>query len=66
LNLYFGFSVANISNTAHIGGLVGGLAFGWLVAPTVYSEKKARAATPTIIVLGTEMILLAVWFLLFA
>jgi rhomboid protease GluP len=66
LNLYFGFSVSNISNTAHIGGLVGGLAFGWLVAPTVYSQKKARAATPIILVLGTEAILLAVWFFLFA
>jgi rhomboid protease GluP len=66
LNLYFGFSVANISNTAHIGGLLGGLAFGWLVAPTVYAQKRARAATPTIIVLGTEAILLAVWFFVFA
>jgi rhomboid protease GluP len=65
LNLYFGFSVSNISNTAHIGGLVGGLAFGWLVAPTVYSKKALRAATPTIIVLGIEMILLFVWFLFF-
>src|SRR5919112_2548059 len=64
LNLYFGFSVANISNTAHIGGLLGGLAFGWLVAPTVYSQKSARAATPTIIVLGAEVILLALWLLL--
>jgi rhomboid protease GluP len=66
LNLYFGFSVANISNTAHIGGLVGGLAFGWLVAPTVYAQKKSHAATPIVIVLGTEMILLAIWFLVFA
>jgi rhomboid protease GluP len=66
LNLYFGFSVANISNTAHIGGLLGGLAFGWLVAPTVYAEKRLRAATPTVIVLGTEMILLGIWFFLLA
>jgi rhomboid protease GluP len=66
LNLYVGFSVSNISNTAHIGGLVGGMAFGWLVAPTVYSQKTARAATPTIIVLGAEVVLLAVWFLVFA
>lgn len=66
LNLYFGFSVANISNTAHIGGLLGGLAFGWLVAPTVYSQKRLRAATPTIVILGAELILLAIWFLFFA
>jgi rhomboid protease GluP len=66
LNLYFGFSVSNISNTAHIGGLVGGLAFGWLVAPTVYSKKTLRAATPTFIVLGIEMIVLFAWFLIFA
>jgi rhomboid protease GluP len=63
LNLYFGFSVPNISNTAHIGGLVGGAACGWLTAPSVYADKRLRAATPTIIVLGAELILLAVWLL---
>src|SRR5215210_2995775 len=62
LNLYFGFSVSNVSNTAHIGGLVGGAAFGWLVAPTVYTRKRLRAATPTVILLGTELVLLAIWF----
>ena len=65
LNLYFGFSVSNISNTAHIGGLVGGATFGWLVAPTVYSKETLRAARPAVIVLGTEIILLATWFLFF-
>jgi len=64
LNLYIGFSVPNISNTAHIGGLLGGAAFGWLTAPTVYSGKKLRLATPTIILLGAELILLALWLLL--
>src|SRR5215212_5751375 len=64
LNLYFGFSVPNISNTAHIGGLVGGAAFGWLTAPTVYSSKTLRAATPTVILFGAELILLAMWLLL--
>jgi rhomboid protease GluP len=64
LNLYFGFSVPNISNTAHIGGLVGGVAFGWLTAPSVHAGKRLRAATPTIIVLGAELILLAVWLVL--
>jgi rhomboid protease GluP len=63
LNLYIGFSVPNISNTAHIGGLVGGAAFGWLTAPTVYSGKPLRAATPTVILFGAEMVLLAVWLL---
>jgi rhomboid protease GluP len=63
LNLYFGFSVPNISNTAHIGGLVGGAVFGWLTAPTVYSRKKLRAATPTFILFGAELILLALWLL---
>ena len=64
LNLYFGFSVPNISNTAHIGGLVGGAAFGWLKATSVHAGKRLRAATPTIIVLGAELILLAVWLVL--
>jgi rhomboid protease GluP len=64
LNLYIGFSVPNISNTAHIGGLLGGAAFGWLTAPTVYSGKKLRLATPTIILLGAELILFALWLLL--
>jgi rhomboid protease GluP len=63
LNLYFGFSVSNISNTAHIGGLVGGAAFGWLTAPTIYSGKKLPAVTPTVILFGAELILLAIWFL---
>jgi rhomboid protease GluP len=61
LNLYVGFSVPNISNTAHIGGLVGGAAFGWLTAPTVFSKKKLRSATPTVILFGAELILLALW-----
>ena len=66
LNLYFGFSVPNISNTAHIGGLVGGAAFGWLTAPSVFASKRLRAAAPTAIVLGAELVLLAVWLLIFA
>ena len=66
LNLYLGFSIANISNTAHIGGLLGGIAFGWLVAPTVYAQKRLRAFSPVAVVLGAEVILLALWFLYLA
>jgi rhomboid protease GluP len=65
LNLYLGFSIPNISNTAHLGGLAGGFAFGWLMAPTVYSRKKLRALSPVAIVLGAEILLLATWLLYF-
>jgi rhomboid protease GluP len=65
LNVYIGISVDNISNTAHMGGLVGGLLFGYLTATSVYSRKGLRAAAPTAIVLGLELVLLAVWMLYF-
>jgi rhomboid protease GluP len=63
LNLYLGFSIANVSNTAHLGGLAGGFVFGWLVAPSIYSRKRRRAISPIAIVLGAEILLLAAWFL---
>lgn len=63
LNLYLGFTIPNISNTAHIGGLIGGGVFGWLTAPTVYARKRLPAATPLLIVLGAEIILLGAWLL---
>ena len=66
LNLYIGFSVPNISNTAHLGGLAGGFACGWLVAPSIYSRKKLRAISPIALVLGAEILLLAAWFFIFA
>jgi rhomboid protease GluP len=66
LNLYIGFSVPNISNTAHLGGLAGGFAFGWLIAPSIYSRKKLRAISPIALVLGAEILLLAAWFFIFA
>ena len=65
LNLYLGFSIPNISITAHLGGLAGGFAFGWLTAPTVYSSKRLRALSPVAVVLGVEILLLTAWFLYF-
>ena len=62
INLYVGFSIPNVSNTAHLGGLAGGLLFGYLVAPTVYARKLARAASPVLIVLAAEALLLGLWF----
>ena len=61
LNLFIGVSIPNISLTAHIGGLLGGAAFGWLATPRVYSGKPVRAATPIAILFGVEVVLLAVW-----
>ncbi len=63
INLYIGLSIPNVSNTAHMGGLAGGFAFGYLVAPTVYSRKAVRALTPVLIVLGVEALLLGMWIL---
>ena len=63
INLYIGLSIENVSNTAHMGGLAGGLVFGFLVAPTVYSRKTVRALTPVLIVLGVEALLLGLWVL---
>jgi len=65
LNLYIGFSIPNISNTAREAAEVGGFAFGWLLAPTIYSRKRMRAITPIAIALGVEVLLLAAWFLYF-
>ena len=63
INLYIGLSIPNVSNTAHMGGLAGGFAFGYLVAPTVFSRKAVRALAPVLIVLGAEVLLLGIWVL---
>lgn len=60
INVWLGLSIDNISNTAHMGGLVGGFLFGWLMAPTVYSQKLS-ALRPVVIMLVSELALLAFW-----
>lgn len=64
INLYIGLSIANVSNTAHMGGLAGGLLFGFLVAPTIHSRKRARALSPVLIVLAVEVLALGLWLFL--
>jgi rhomboid protease GluP len=63
LNLFLGATIPGVSNTAHIGGLLGGLVFGYLLAPTVYSQKKLVAATPILLAFGLEAVLLGLWYL---
>jgi rhomboid protease GluP len=65
LNLFLGATIPGVSNTAHIGGLVGGLVFGYLMAPTVYSQKKFIATAPIATAFGLEVILLGLWYLFF-
>jgi|SRR5215204_855587 rhomboid protease GluP len=63
INLFLGATIPNVSNTAHIGGLLGGLVYGWLFAPTVYSQKRFVAAAPVALAFGLEALLLGVWYL---
>ncbi len=66
INLYIGFSIPNISNTAHIGGLIGGATLGFLIAPTLYARKNSKAAAPILTVLGVEVVLVGVWLFVIA
>jgi rhomboid protease GluP len=66
LNLFLGFTIPGVSNTAHIGGLLGGLVFGYLMAPTIYSQKKLVATTPILLAFGLEAVLLGLWYLFLA
>ena len=63
VNLFLGATIPGVSNTAHIGGLLGGLVFGYLMAPTVYSQKKIVATTPILLAFGLEAVLLGLWYL---
>jgi rhomboid protease GluP len=62
INVWIGLSIQNVSNTAHMGGLVGGFVFGYLVAPTIYARKTARALSPVLVVLAAEILALGLWF----
>ncbi len=63
INLAIGATIPGVSNTAHVGGLVGGLVFGYLMAPTVFSHKRLVATAPILAAFGLEALLLGVWYL---
>jgi rhomboid protease GluP len=48
-NILFGFSVRGIDNAAHLGGLVGGFALGWLLALPVDERARRRLGVPRIL-----------------
>jgi rhomboid protease GluP len=41
-NILFGFSIPGIDNAAHLGGLAGGIALGWLLAVPVDASARRR------------------------
>ncbi|HUG09485.1 MAG TPA: rhomboid family intramembrane serine protease [Opitutaceae bacterium] len=41
-NILFGFSIPGIDNAAHLGGLAGGIALGWLLAVPVEAAARQR------------------------
>ncbi|MGC9383745.1 MAG: rhomboid family intramembrane serine protease [Kosmotogaceae bacterium] len=45
INLIFGFTAQNISNSAHIGGLLCGIALGWFIGPGFSNFRRHRPAT---------------------
>lgn len=63
INLYIGFAVPNVSNTAHLGGLAGGVLFGYLIAPGRTSTKRLGAVAPVLLVFGVEAALFGLWLI---
>jgi rhomboid protease GluP len=59
INLFIGASIPQVSNTAHLGGLIGGAAFGWLISEGAFRRRSALA--PTLIFLAAEAGLIAFW-----
>jgi len=45
INLIFGFTAQNISNSAHIGGLLSGIALGWFIGPGLSTFRRRRPTT---------------------
>jgi rhomboid protease GluP len=62
-NLFFGAVVRAIDNSAHIGGLLSGLALGAVLAPHLTSPREERSHWNRAIFLIAACVLLAAYFL---
>ena len=58
-NLFYGFVHPRIDNSAHIGGLIGGLTLGWLLALPVDREIRVRLG-PSRLRLGIAVLVAAI------
>ncbi|ACB75477.1 rhomboid family intramembrane serine protease [Opitutus terrae] len=54
-NLVFGFVYPRIDNAAHLGGLLGGVVLGWLMALPIAPEARARQTSARLL-LGTAVL----------
>jgi rhomboid protease GluP len=58
-NLFFGAVVPGIDNSAHIGGLIMGLAIGALLAPHLTESPEQRRSLERLIFTGVVLFLIA-------
>jgi rhomboid protease GluP len=61
-NLFFGAVVPGIDNSAHLGGLVTGLALGGLLAPHLTSPPEERASWNRLIFIAASCLLIAAYY----
>jgi rhomboid protease GluP len=54
-NIVFGLARSGIDNSAHIGGILGGIAFGWLLALPLDAAVRARVGTHSLVI-GTVVL----------
>ena len=62
LNLFIGFSMPGISNAAHIGGLIGGLAMSFMLGADINEKKSNKIHGIIITVLLTAFLVYMAFF----